>query len=239
MENTTIGGTAPKGNLTETIDYIPGSMILGALRKVLKDINLKDINNEQKDSNNNQDYLDDKNVVVSPFYPTSLEGDDIIVFPTPLSLRRIKSSDIYKGIDKSVPHWVYKKETSDTLSEIVNKCSLIIDNNKNRDDTKDKSFSGGYIVCKTKDFNTTSISQATYYAPRKILSMRNSIDSEKQTTKDNSLFLQEQIVKGTKFVGGITFKDKEMAKEFLADFGMFFSNTDKNLKLHLGLVGNL
>ncbi len=241
QEDATIAGKASAGNIIETLDYIPATSILGMTRFVLM--------SSQKDV---FDYLNDSKIKVSNFYPVPSKKDfnieeisgkfkeihNAFIAPVPLSLRQNKATEIEFGGDfegKNIPHWALKSNKK-AFAEIVNKDSLIGRDSASQDEGSDKSFSGGYIYTPIESLDSKNIlSNSTYTKVKTILSMRNHIETKKQSSKKKGgLFSQEKIKKGAIFKGKIVFDSVDDAKKFKEHFNDYLAG---NRNFHVGRGG--
>ncbi|MBN2694897.1 hypothetical protein JXR93_09565 [bacterium] len=251
-DDVTIGGGSISGNHIETLDYIPGSTILGALRSKYYMLNHRD------------SIFDDNSMIATFFYPiddrifekinentTSLP--DII--PVPASLRKKKEKDDFgRDENKTVPYWILsplKKDDKKMLKFIASQDTLKpkddkkpesnIDKNCNNsspnqaDESSDKSIKGGYIYLnESSNLEMVKVSKTTI--------LRNRIDPKNQScsnfdsNSEGELFSQEQISKETKFVGSILFKSVENANKFY-NFIKQFNNSE--LPIHIGRGGKI
>ena len=227
QDNTTISGSGQKGNLLESLDYFNGYTILGMLRAVMK------LKNEYLD------FLDDGQVSASYFYPLPdsanfTDNTYPLIMPVPQTLR--KKKDVSSPKEQKLPHWVYKDNTQNSLVSIVSKDLFSSSINPNRGNTKnvtqDKSFSEGYIYI--KDINNTPdavVNNSVYYKVRKNLIMRNQINPGTQTTGENGIIVEEQVAKGTQYLGKLTFKDNNKLQQFCDFFKLWLRS---GLALHGG-----
>jgi len=241
-EDVTIAGKASAGNIIETLDYIPATSILGMTRFVL-------MSNQTEIFN----YLDDSKIKVSNFYPVPNKKDFKIkimkdkfeeihtafISPIPLSLRQNKATEIEFGSKfekEKIPHWALKTKDKKTFAEMLRQDSLIDNNSASQDDGSDKSFSGGYIYTPSDKLDKNNILiNSTYTKVKTELSMRNHIDTKKQSSKKTGgLFSQEKIKKGTRFKGQITFDNENDAKKFKEHFDNYL-NDKRNF--HVGRGG--
>jgi CRISPR/Cas system CSM-associated protein Csm4 (group 5 of RAMP superfamily) len=211
QDDVCLAGAGQTGNIIQTMDYISGTTVMGMLRNILLKINKPD-----------NCFFDDGNMRVTNFYPVK-SGSNGLVIPVPLSLRKKKSIEKYRNFylgkrekgacKREIPHWALQQKNAkaeeNQLKNIVSQDTLIERNNQ--ETSKDKSFASGYIICA----NYPDFADAIYYNPNRLLIMRNSIDAETQTTKDNALFSQEMIEKKTQFTGEITFVTEEAGKAFI------------------------
>jgi CRISPR/Cas system CSM-associated protein Csm3 (group 7 of RAMP superfamily) len=224
QDNATIAKASQTGNHLDTLDYIPGSMMLGALRNKMNLMNI------------DKDYLDDKNIESCSFFypfPKYFDNKTPIVFPIPLSFRKNKNSKIFETYKdtinkKSLPHWLFEqnKAEENNLANIISQCALNIQKNSN-----DKSFKGGYICFHGNNIEDISLDKCEYFKVKKTANMRNRIYENSQSTNKNALFSQEQILKGTNFYGEIKFKTSEHLISFMHDFSKFLN---KDFNLHIG-----
>jgi len=218
-DDVTIAGGGQSGNHFKTLDFIPGTSFLGALRVALG-----------RYASPCLELLEDDKCRVSNFLPLpydfnveKLFSSEIFPFITPIpdSARRKKSSEIYAGIDKDLPYWVYEQENNYYLSNILSQ-DQSTDENKDKEDNK--SFQGGYIIY---DQN-----QWFYYKPSLGLKMRNSINPATQSVEiESGLFSQDCIPKGTYFIGKLSFLTAEEANKMKENLVTFFN--DKYF-LHIG-----
>lgn len=226
LDDVTISERGQIGNGIKTLDYIPGTTILGMLRNILFLENI------------DKDYLDDGKISVENFYPLPQNIDikesikDFNIIPVPLSIRRIKKSDLFlNSEDKNneVPFWIRKIDGSNKMINIITNCSLGILTRENNEGFSDKSFDGGYFY-----YSKQNITDGIYYKPEKIIKMRNRIEEETQKCGDDSLFSQEQIEKGTKFLGKIKFDSQENLNKFLSDYNEWLKGENY---FHIGKGG--
>lgn len=232
QDDTTISGAGIQGNNMQTLDYIPGTTILGMTRVLL-----------MRMENKKADYLNDDKIKANNFYPLpkSVDVSNInqsnypFVFPIPLSVRRHKKTNIFKNIGdeyKGIPHWVLKQTTKKTVANMVSQNTIDESKTKDKEGFSDKSFSGGYICSVNgKKFDAET---DEYFTVDTALTMRNTIDKEKQITGDDSLFTQEQIKKGTSFIGKIIFDSDEDASIFENDFADWLNG---KIPFHIGRGG--
>lgn len=218
-DDVTIAGAGQSGNHFKTLDYIPGTSFLGSLRVALG-----------RYASPCLELLEDDKCTISNFLPLPCDfnvenqfNSEIFPFitPIPYSARRKKSSEIYTGIDKDLPYWVYEQEDNHYLNNILSQDQS---NSENIYKENNKSFSGGYIIY---DQN-----QWLYYKPSLGLKMRNSINPATQSVEvESGLFSQDCIPKGTYFIGKLCFLTAEEANNMKENLTAFFN--DKYF-LHIG-----
>ena len=120
-----------------------------------------------------------------------------------------------------MPPWILTNGvTGRTVADLATRDTLLPENEGALQGFSDKSFGEGYILEDKAD-----ISKSTYYKVGKQTILRNQIDVKSQTTTDNSVFLQEIIPKGTRFIGRISFESQELCKAFVKDYSPWVSGT--------------
>ena len=211
QDATCIAGAGQTGNIIHTMNYLSGTTALGMFRNIL----LK-LNSAAK-------IFDDGRVSVTNFYPTIQDKlDDSVVIPVPLSLRMMKATDKYstyyegnrniKDEEMEIPHWMLelkpKSGSKKDFLNLISRDTLIQDDNIV---SSDKSLKDEYILFKDSDMDTEN---AEVFKPGIEIILRNRITEDLQATGDDGVFTQEMLVRGTRFVGKISFNNLSAAEEF-------------------------
>ena len=219
-EDTILSSKAQSGNMLSTMDYLPGTTILGMFRAVLS--------SKQSSSN----YLDDGKVTVSFFYPMPSSGKNdpnIEICPAFLSFRKRKvyltklelASESYLSC---LAPWALNSAASNKLADIL--CQNTMQDSESSD--QGKGVNEGYIVRLKQDEQWR---EATYFKATKLYQQRNSIDPKKQSTSDSGIYIEEKLMRGTQFMGSICFANAEDCALFCRDFASWLNGSQP---LHTG-----
>ncbi len=209
--DTTISESGQTGNQLRTLDYLPGSMALGMMRASLI-----------QRRNWNKKYLDDTQCTTSNFYPLPSSSIDNWpdIMPVPLSLRRRKTSTQFPDAEEleGIPPWAFSRGGGNAIADLATRDILLPEGETAAQEFNDKSFGEGYVLV-----DRHNLGESIYYKVGKQIILRNQIDEEKQTTDDDSLFLEQVIPKGTRLVGGIRFASQPLCDAFIKDYSPWLS----------------
>ena len=220
QDDVTIAGAGQFVNHYNTLDYIPGTSLLGMLRVAVGRSYPESLPLLSEDS------------ICSNLYPIPNwikyedhinEGSLPFICPIPLSARQQKASDAFTSSTNTnkYPHWLLKTDKQHLLANELK--GDFADTETEADSSK--SFRGGYIIRE----NTKS--EWGYYCPPLTLKLRNAIDSNTQRTGTDSLITQDCLAAGNRFLGTIRLSSKEEAKKL---YNTLIKIAENNPFLHIG-----
>ncbi|MCM8804078.1 MAG: RAMP superfamily CRISPR-associated protein [Candidatus Omnitrophica bacterium] len=179
------------GNLSRTHNYIPGSIILGALANYF--IYEK---NGSADEDDFKGFFLSEDVKFGNLYPAFKEEKAFYhTIPIPLSTFTCKH---YPGINKKNFRGEQHSFADFLISEMANECQTCHAPLKNRE---------GYYFYK-KPF-------LYYVETRKIIKMHNVIDDKTQKPEENAVFSFEAIAEEEYFTGIIIFSNEDIKSNFV------------------------
>lgn len=238
-EPISIPGGGQLGNLVQTLDYIPASVLMGALRYEFRN----ELGNRLSDENSNsvaQSFLNDfSSCVITNLYPLPpqvIDGLDITkyqAYPAFNNLRKKKNTDWVCDLNADTKD--KEAQTNETLKRVKGYL-LFEENTKN-----------GYVIStpvslkqleknenKNQENTTNNFFHLTSFHPQKIVRMRNAISYD-EIKKD--LFTVEYLKKDQLFSGKIIFKTQTDRDNFCNLFADYLpsSNNQKGSTRMFGL----